>query len=404
MMPTGSGVERAVNCAASNVLPRAWADTGADAARGIELHGHLERIGNGTDPAESLEMVDGRYRGACEAVDLEALTEDLELSPEVTLVYNPFTDTARILGQSLERDYSGVTDEEIPMTLDLVGVNLAEGRGAVRDYKSGWARISPTRRNWQMLGGSLALSRVYDLDVVDAQLIYLREGVSIRRDPAIFTPADFAVAAGDLRIFADRAAADRARYARGEHVEPTEGSWCKYCPSLWCCPAKTGLIRSVITPNALEERIRGPLTDADAVALWHALKRVEPLLKEGKTRVMALAAIRPLLLETTPDGVEVWLGEDDVRGHEKLDPEKTIEAAAEVFKTDPAQLADLQADLAEMDVTKKRLDAAIKKRVAKGKGAETARQILELVRARGGSARPTKREVAVYKRTPDRAA
>jgi hypothetical protein len=404
VIATGSGLERFISCRASTVLPRVWAETSEHAARGTELHAHLERISNGTDPAESLEMVDARYREACAAVDLDAIADDLALSPEVTLVYNPFTDTARVLGQGLERDYSGVSDDEVPMTLDLVGVDLEAARGAVSDWKSGWATLAPTRRNWQMVGGSLALARAFDLDEVDAQLIYVREGVSIRRDQATFEAADLAAAAGEVKIAANRAAADRARAARGEHVEPTEGSWCKYCPSQWSCPAKVGLIRAAISPEGIPEGRVMPLTREKAVEAWHALKRAKPLMKQLETAIMALAAITPLHLETTPEGVEVWLGNTETKGNEKLDPAIAIEVAAEVLYADEAEraseMAALQVELADFDVTKKRLDAAIKARVPRGKGAETARVILEEVRRRGGASRSEGEAVKVYTRKP----
>src|SRR5690606_21027631 len=117
----------------------------------------------------------------------------------VTLVYSPATDTARVLGQGMERDYSTVGEDEIPMTIDLAGVDLDAGRGVIRDWKSGWAKLSPTRRNGQMIFNSLALARAYDLDEVDAALVYLREGVPVRRDFHVFEAADFVIAAGEVR-------------------------------------------------------------------------------------------------------------------------------------------------------------------------------------------------------------
>jgi hypothetical protein len=409
VISTGSGLEREINCRAATVLPRNWSDSSTDAARGTELHNHLERVNLGTPPTESLDMVDPKHRGACEAVDLDALKGDLALSPEVTLVYNPFTDTARVLGQSLERDYSGVTEDEVPMTLDLVGVNLQAGVGAVRDFKSGWGKLTPALRNWQILGGSLALARVYDLDTVDGQLIHLRDGVSIRRDSASFTAADFAVAAGELRIFADRKAADRARFAAGEYIEPTEGSWCKYCPSAWTCPAKTGLIRAAISPDGIPESRVTPLTPETAVQAWHAINRAMPMLQQLKTAIMALASGRPLLLEVQEDGTEVWLGEDEVLGNEKLDGKISVAAAAEILLGDDpeklaAGLAALQAEIADLKVTKKKLTDAVKDRVARGTATKTAERIFKLVRDRGGATRETKREVRVFTRKPGRAA
>jgi hypothetical protein len=404
-LATGSGLERFIFCRASSVLPRVWTEGTADTSRGTEAHDHLERVSNGSDPDESLDQVDPEHRAAVEALPLHELSEELSLSAEVTLVYNPRTDTARVLGQSLERDYSGVGEDEYPMTIDVAGVNVDAGHGIIRDYKTGWGRISPTRRNWQMVGNALALARAYDLDEVDAALVYLRDGAPIRRDFYKFEAADFALAAADLRTAHERALRDRETYAGSGHVEPTEGSWCKYCPSVWTCPAKIGLIRSTIQPEELEARIRGPLTDEEAVKLWHALKRAKPLLKEAETKVMAIAAMRPLLLETTPEGVEVWLGNTPTKGNEKLDPATLITVAAETLYEDDAAraaaLAELQTELADFEVTKKRLGVAIKKRVPKGKGAEFERVILDEVRRRGGASRSEGEAVKVYTRKPD---
>lgn len=401
---TGSGGERFLNCRASSVLPRVWEESTADATRGTELHAHLQRVSDGADPAESLDQVDPEHRAACEAVDLGAINDELALSAEVTLVYAPATDTARVLGTNLDRDYSSIGDDEIPMTIDVAGVDTDAGRGVIRDYKTGWAKLAPTRRNGQMVFNSLALARAYDLDEVDAALVYLREGVPVRRDFHTFEASDFAVAAEEVRAAHERALRDREAFAAGQHIEPTEGPWCKHCPSAWSCPAKVGLIRSAIAPGALEQRLLGPLTDEEAVTLWRAIERVMPLLKEAKTKVLALAAMRPLLLETTPEGVEVWLGNTPTKGNEKLDPATLITVAAETLYEDDAAraaaLAELQTELADFEVTKKRLGVAIKKRVPKGKGAEFERVILDEVRRRGGASRSEGEAVKVYTRKP----
>lgn len=397
MITTGSGAERFLQCRASSVLPRVWSASTAGATRGQETHGHLERVSNGMAPADSLDAVDPKYRGAVEAVDLDALGGDLALAAEVALAYSPETDTARVIGQSLERDYSTVRDDEIPMTLDIVGVRHAESLGIVRDWKSGWQRLAPTKRNAQMFGGSLAVARAFDVDVVDAQLVYLRDGTSIRRDRHRFEPAELAVVAAEIAQAWTRALADRERFAHGEHIEPTEGSWCSYCPSRWHCPAKIALMRAVVDPDGLEipKGTASPVVAAEALV---RIQRAKKLLKDAETAIYAAAAEEPLLLEVQPDGTEVWLGKHVAVGNEKLDPNVSIDAAAEVLLGEDraAGLADLMVELAEFKVTKQRLDAAIKSRVDRGKGAKTMDRILGLVRARGGATRPTTEKVEIY--------
>lgn len=119
---TGSGVERSMACLASNVLERAWVADTEHSARGVAVHAYLERISNGMTAEESLALVDEEYREVCEGLDLSGLALD-QLSAEVTFVINLVTGEARVLGQGLERDYSGVGADELPLTIDLAGVD-----------------------------------------------------------------------------------------------------------------------------------------------------------------------------------------------------------------------------------------------------------------------------------------
>ncbi len=54
------------------------------------------------------------------------------------------------------------------------------------------------------------------------------------------------VHAAELRATTERTKRDRDRYSVGEHVAPTEGPWCRYCPSRDMCPAKVGLLRQAL--------------------------------------------------------------------------------------------------------------------------------------------------------------
>jgi RecB family exonuclease len=382
---SGSGLERYVNCAASAVLPKIWTADGSDHAdRGTETHAHLERVSRGMDPAESLARVDEAHRDAAAAVDLDALAPELALSAEVSIAYNPHADTARVIGEGLGRDYSSVTADEVPMTLDVVGV--AEDRVIVGDYKTGHGRIARAAQNWQMIGGALGAARAFDRPAADVQLVHIRDGRKPWRDRATFDALDLAGFAAELRATTERTKRDRERHAAGEHVEPTEGPWCKYCPSRDLCPAKVGLLRS-----ALGADDNMPVTAADAGELWERIEASEKALKHAKSKLIAMASHEPLLLRIEPDGTTVWLGKRTKKGNESLDATIAIDVAASHLAADPAALTR---EVAGLDVTKAALERAIKARGLKV--ATTMDAILADVRACGGATREAKESIGIY--------
>jgi hypothetical protein len=390
-LSTGSGIQRFVACRASSVLPRSWAHTTYSDA-GQDVHAHLERLAGGMDVAESLALVLPEHRQTCEDLDLAKLAAELAMAAEVTLAYHPGTDTARIVGQRLARDYSAVAADEVPMTLDLLGVDLDRRRGEVKDYKSGFARyVPPTSLNWQILGGALALARLYDLDTVEGELIFTRTG---RRDRHEFSSSDFLLASDELRETHDRALRDREAHKRGEHVEPTEGPHCRYCPSFSFCPAKINLARA-----ALAGEIAQP-TREDAARALPRIRAARKLLEKIEEAIEEDARTSPIPLERADDGTVTYLGEVVGPGNEKLDPDKALATAAEVLNLEGEKLDAFRREVSPLDVTKSGLEDAIKKHVPKGKGAATIRRVYELLRGRGGAARPMRATVTTFTARP----
>lgn len=384
---TGSGIERTVNCDASSVLPRVWSVGSIYAARGTEVHAYLERISNGMAAAESLALVAEEHRGACEAIDLEAIRPELQLSAEVALAYNPVTDTARVLGQSLERDYSSITADEWPLTIDLAG--LSPDAAEVDDWKTGWAKLARTRGNWQMRGAAIAIARAFDRDQVNATLIYLREGKMVWRDRAGFDAFELAGIASELRQVHQRVLANRASYAAGGHVEPTEGSWCRYCPSWSSCPAKAALVRWALTGEA-DQR---PIKAGDLVAALTRVREGKKALEQIEKAILATVA-EPLLVEVTEDGTETWLGPYQKPGNEKLDASIAVDVAMDVLSVPADQRGAFVAEVTT--ITKAALERAVGKRVASGRAASAIDAITKAIRARGGAIRPTSEAVGIY--------
>lgn len=388
-LSTGSAFGRFLACLAYSVLPRVQAASSSDAVAGHARHGYLERISNGMTPSASLALVAEEHRATCADIDLDVLADDLQLAPEVTLAYHPGNDTARLVGQGLGRDYSDVTFDELPMTLDLVGVDLDLRRGKVKDYKNREApRIDV---NWQIRGGALALARIYDLDEVDGELIFL--GMGQRRERTVYTATDFLLAAAEMREGYERALRARAAYARGEHIVPTEGPHCKYCPCAWSCPAKTGLIRA-----ALGGELRTPVDPVEAALLRPRIKEAVRLLGEVDDQIKERAEERPILLGRDEDGTERWLGAVIEDGDEKLDAQVVLPIAARVLGVEEAELFEEAADL---KVTKKALKQAISDRVPRGMASATERQILNEARAAGGVTRAPRQVVDIYTVRPE---
>lgn len=391
---TGSGLERAMECRASNVLDRVWAESSTYAERGTAIHSYLQRISDGATPDESLALVDDDHRDACEGLDLDGLQLD-QLSAEVTFVIHLVTGQARILGQGLERDYAGVGPDEVPLTIDLAGADLTARRGKVADHKSGWSRRTRASDNWQIKGAAYALGAVYDLDEVDGELITHRDGRPPRRDRAVFDAADLLVARADLRELHTRTVADRAARAAGKHIEPTEGSWCRYCPCAWSCPAKIGTLRLALAPS--DDTY--PITVADAGRALDMIAAGKKALSALETRIYAMAATAPggrLLLRVSDDGTETWLGAHEREGNEQLRADIAIDAAAKVLGVPPEDMAAFQREVAELRVTKSKLEEVAKKRSAPRKGAESMRAILADVRAAGGAVKPIRHDVGVF--------
>ena len=391
-LATGSAFGRFLACRAYSVLPRAWPASSPDAESGVAVHAHLERLANGVSLEDSLAQAPDEYREACAAVDVEALADDLELAPEVTLAYHPGTDTARVVGQGLDRDYSSVSDDELPMTLDLVGVDQVARRGKVKDYKSGGGaayNVPPAAENWQIKGGSLALARAYDLDEVDGELLFTAGG-RLRRDRAVFGAADLLLASAEMREGFERALRDREAFARGEHIEPTTGPHCRYCPCAWACPARVGLVRAVLGGELTGA---APVAPEDAAHLWPRVNDALAQLEALREQLADLLRRAPVLLATGDDGAQTWIGEVVEPGDEILDATIAIEAAVTVLGTDFDATRD---GLATLKVTKKKLGEFIRDQVPKGSGASYERRVLQEIRDQGGTHRRPTRSITTF--------
>lgn len=375
---TGSGIERAMNCAAASVLPRVWSESSVYAQRGTAIHAHLERLAHGMPAAESLALVDVEHRDAAATVDTASLADDLTLSPEVALAYRPADDTARLIGQGLARDYSTVGIDEIPLTIDLAG--RRQDHGVVRDYKTGHRNVTRAGTNWQMIGAALAVSRTFDLDEMEAEVIYVRPGRDVYRDTARLTGLELAGAAAELRALMPRVERDRARLANGEHVEPTEGSWCQYCPSRFACPAKIGTLQLALDLATARQIIPA----ADLVKAREMLRGARRELDRLEKQLDGTLST-PVLLSADPDGTEHWYGAHREPGTDVIEASIAVPAVAAHLKLPEGEVRDA---LVGGKVTKERIKQLAAKVAPHGAIAATERSLLAAIAAAGGITRP----------------
>lgn len=307
---SASSMSRARLCAASLALPVVNATSEA-AEKGVAVHAfvaHALQYGRSV----ALANVPEPHRAVCEAVDLDAIRDlvaGAELKVEVAFELHPETLTARIVGENIGRSYE-VRPGCVYGTADLVAVWPGESpRVLVLDFKTG-QKVEDAGRNWQLLTLACAASWVFNLDEVQAGLVYLRDGQCFT-DLATLGAFDLDAAATELATVVRRVAEARKAMEAGHSpdVYPSADA-CKWCPSFAACPAKTALVREVApTVASLRGRIE-VLTADEKGAAWVWLEDAEKALKVIRGALEAQAAVEPF---PTPDGRTVQVTESTRR-------------------------------------------------------------------------------------------
>lgn len=339
MRVTGSKVHRVWKCPASAVLPQSGAyqpELEPFLAKGKAVHAFLHRAGK-VERAVALAEAPKDVLPLCEALQLEDLP--VGLGTEVSYAWNWVDGSARELGRDLPlRPGDGGVDydhpsiqppvdwtREIPLTLDVVGVAVADpggpgngervevkARGYVGDYKSGHTKYPAPDKFGQTLLGALCIANLYGCDDVVVELINIHDDGghhSVRRT----------VNTWDLQAFADelQEAMDRLTTAQLEgwpnafedEPAPVEGPWCDYCSAYKNCPQKIALVRAIpqelvqlgVRPGqdpsgpALEVR-PGAITVRNAAAAWEAIERIEDVLGRAKAEICGIASFEDVPL------------------------------------------------------------------------------------------------------------
>lgn len=399
-LSTGSAIERSLLCEASVALPHARYES-PHTLRGTAIHGFLEACSKvGRDAA--LEQTDEEYRDICAELDLSGLHVQLSLAAEVSFAYNFVTDTARELGRGRGRVYDDVTRDELPCTLDVVGVHDVSRfvrRGLYTEFKSGWT----TRRNISLVKqidfGTLCVARAYGCDVVEGQHVNVHEGIAPYVQRRVIEGWEIDAFAAELREHAMRWRELRERFDAS--VMPrtfNTGAWCERCPAREWCSAQTNQLRWAL---AARDNFDGPmrvsldsLDDEQVGRLYDDIEAAQSVLSMIKGRIIGLAASRRIRLGTTPDGLERWLGTVISEGNEKLDGEHVFDVVASLPDSmwrapkegeEPITGETVATKATRVTCTKKDLDAALKDAVPRGKKAEALRVIFDALKKIDGA-------------------
>ena len=301
---TGSGVERAMFCAASCALPGAG-HTGEAAIKGSENHKGIE------EGDQSRPVVRDLLDGATDVRHEVAYALDLE------------THTVREIGVGIARDYGPLSPTELALTVDLECKR--DGVWWQVDFKSR-GRVSAARDNWQCRVGTMAVLLRHGADQGMGAIAYLDDS------ELDATPVDaFHVAAwwADLRSLASRIRAARDLVAQGGMPSVSAGPWCKYCPALPHCPAHTRLALSLVGELESVDAKLATLTPDQAGNAWEKVKRYKLVLERIEETLREYARREPLPL---PNGRRLALVESR---RTSLDTKKAAEmlGASAPFKT-----------------------------------------------------------------------
>jgi len=289
-----SKAELAEACPASCALPGVSSSSTA-AHRGTALHRYVVRaLAVGSDAA--LAEVPEDDRELCAQYVLTGLPSDPgAYACEVAFAIDRATGRARLLGLDIGRDYAGAAERlgqplrptEVCGSADFVTLLGGDGVG-VDDLKTGWSRVTAAERNLQLGALAYASAQVYGRDWADVRLLVRREDGS-----GYFSRARLDSFALDGVLLRLRRAAEGVRQARedvsaGRVPKMSEGTWCRFCPAQWGCPAKTTLIRTLaMAPQTvLENQVSEQLTPETARAAYERLKVIKGVLGvvEGSLR------------------------------------------------------------------------------------------------------------------------
>jgi len=307
---SASSLGRTMRCAASAVLPHAYT-THEAAETGTHIHSYLHDRIAGVPQDEALAKLPEALKKRCEAINIAALTAGLgNMRTEVAYALNLTDSTVRELGQNIGRAY--VTFEnEVPGTVDMVAFDTFRNIPVVKDFKTGFLRVTECKKNAQMLFAATVAMYQAEAQSVRAEIVYIDESGRESVDAHTFDAFDIDVYVAELRATHERVRKAHALVEQGRIPDVTLGDWCQYCPATHACPANVALVRSATTDlENVASRIAAMTPDEGGKA-YVLNKRISKLADTIDENLRKLAKITPLPISDT---LELREGEPQTRG------------------------------------------------------------------------------------------
>lgn len=299
-LPTASSLERAIKCPASCCLPQIRSQGGKAANKGTAVHKFLERcLYIGRDAA--LEEVSAEFQPLCRQIDVDVLLpRGMKFMAEVGYAMDVYNQTARMLGEGGNRDYSTVKENELCGTADLVAV--WEDQVYIRDFKTGAGFVAPASTNQQLRFFALAAALAHGKKNAVVEIVKILHNGEIACDPAEFDAGDLARIMIELQEMLSNLSNTQELVNNGSQPPLSEGNWCQYCPAFEQCPAKTALIGSF-----LGGKFSAETADEDLLEVYRRVRSLEKLAKKGLERAKEM-------VEATCEGGLLDLGNGYVYG------------------------------------------------------------------------------------------
>lgn len=167
-LPTASGIERAMQCTASLLLPQGPDSDNPSRIRGNVAHAMIAHELRGRDLGWTAPDV-GRHRIKMDLLKLREWLGDGELRCELALEYEPENWVTNVIGENVGRDYPHAPGR-LYGTADIV---VLRRRAIVLDVKTGRHRVTQAMNNWQLRALAVMIAAAYEVDSVVGALAYL---------------------------------------------------------------------------------------------------------------------------------------------------------------------------------------------------------------------------------------
>ncbi len=399
LRPSGSKAQRAWKCPASLVLaPITTEAENPSATRGTAIHAYLERVRLIGVEAALLEAP-LELRPFLIAIDIDALPT--HLATEVAFLWDWRERTAREIGRNIGRDYAGhlartlqrpMSDTEIPLTVDLVGVG--ERVGYVGDYKTGRTRYPAPDLFAQTMLAALCVRGVYGVDEITLEVIYIGYDADDYRDRAkadAWTLDDFA---DEFAAALELAEVYELEHKAGRPIPLREGAHCDHCDAYKHCDAKTGLVRKLPAEVDAVLASNYKATPERARDAWHLCEKMKQLIASVQSEIC--------MLTTRPDFGPLELGDGTILGPVEETREK-LNGPIAAAVLEQWYGADAREEAVTITMSQDALREAVSKRRKEGEKIQTKKadgvldRIQAEIRRRGGIDKTITSKVAVRK-------